>query len=454
MRFRDLQHRLMQNALTLYRTKDLGRGIGKGFWAILDRGLFATSNFVLMVLLARWLTPQDYGAFIIAYTILWLLGTVHNGLLAEPMLVFGSGKYKDQLSEYLGVLLYGHVGFAALGSLLFLAAGLGFKLASLDTLFSSFLGLALASPFILYQWLMRQACYVELKPRLAAWGGTLYMVLMLFGAYVLYQYYWLSGVMVFGLMGFASLAVGLWLAVRLHVSLPPLAGNELIREVLARHWNYGRWAAPTRTLMWARDNIYYLALPIWLGLESTAALRAMMNLIMPAMQLCDALSILLLPLLVQARGGTEFKQLTRLTLALFTLSAALFWVLLGLFHHPLVSWLYGGRYSEYSYLLWLLGFLVLSYGLLSVLGAVLRALERPSQVFWAYALSTIVALTAGLGLMAAWGVVGAVVGLLASSIVTVVSLAWLFLSTPILAPIALGNEAEDTDKASHLRNEP
>lgn len=409
----------MQNASAPYGTKDLARWFGKGFWAVVDRGLFATSNFVVMVLLARWLTSQDYGALVIAYTILILLGAIHNGLLSEPMLVFGPGRYKDHLSEYLGVLLYGHVGFTSLCSLVFLAAGLSFKLASLDTLSSAFLGLAFASPFILYQWLMRQACYVQLKPWLAAWAGALYMVLILCGIYILYQYYWLSGVMVFGLMGFASLVAGLWLLVRLRVSLPRLTGNVFIREVLVRHWTYGRWAAPTRALMWARDNVYYFALPIWGGLESTAALRAMLNLIMPAMQLYDALSILLLPSLVRARAGAEFKKFTRLALVLFASSAGLFWLLLGLFHYPLVTWLYGGRYSEYSYLLWLLGLLVLTYGLLSVLGAVLRALERPSQVFWAYVLSATVALTAGLGLLVAWGVVGAVVGLLVSSIVAV-----------------------------------
>lgn len=420
--------KLVRSALAIYRERNYSQWLGKGFWAVVDRGLFATSNFVLTVLLARWLTPQDYGAFVVAYTVLWLLGTVHNGLLAEPMLVFGSGKYKDRFSEYLGVLLYGHVGLTALGSFLLLFAALSFKLASLDTLFSAFLGLAFAGPFILYQWLMRQACYVQFKPRLAAWGGTLYMFLMLCGAFVLYQYYWLSGAAVFGLMGFASLAASLWLVFRLRVSLPSLAANRFVREAFTSHWDYGRWAAPTRALTWIPENVYYLALPLWGGLESTAALRAMMNLIVPATHLYDALSILLLPLLVRTRGGAGFKQLTCLALALFALGAALFWLFLGLFHQPLVTLLYGGRYSEYSYLLWLLGFLPLSFGMLSVLGAALRALEHPERVFSAYALSAAVALTVGLGFLYVWGIVGAVAGFLISSVVSIGALAWLLFS--------------------------
>jgi Na+-driven multidrug efflux pump len=53
----------------------------------------------------------------------------------------------------------------------------------------------------------------------------------------------------------------------------------------------------------------------------------------------------------------------------------------------------------------------------NVLGAALRAFERPDRVFWAYLCTTVVALTLGFGFIAAWGVVGAVVGYLLSTAV-------------------------------------
>lgn len=407
--------------------------------------MFAASNFVLTVLLARWLTPQDFGAFVVVYAVFWFLGTIHNGLLIEPMLVFGSGKYRDRLSEYLGVLSYGHLGFTALGSLLFLLASLSFELMGSEALSLAFLGLALASPLILYQWLMRQACYIQLKPRSAALAGALYMVLMLLGAYAIYQRDWLSGITVFGLMGFSSLVAGFWLTVSLRVSLPSPVNSEFAREALTSHWSYGRWAAPTRMLTWVPDNVYYLVLPLWGGLESTAALRALMNLIVPATHFYDALSVLLLPLLVQARGGAKFKQLTRLALVLFASGAALLWLLLGLFHYPLVTWLYGGQYAEYSYLLWLLGFLPFFFGMLSVLGAALRALERPEHVFVAYALSAVMTLTLGLGLLYTWGIVGAAAGFLISSVITAVTLTWLLFST---RPTSNAESADRETRAS------
>lgn len=391
------------------------RWLGRGFWAVADQGLFAASNFVLSVLLARWLAPQDYGAFAVAYAVFWFLGTFHTALLSEPMLIFGPGKYKDLLPEYLGVLLYMHLGFASLVSLPLLTASLAFGLFGSKALSLAMLGLGLSGPFILFQWLMRRACYTHLKPHLAASGGALYMVLMLIGAYVLYQHGWLSAAMAFGLMGFASLAAGLWLVTRLGVRRPQTTNSGLVREVFRSHRGYGWWAVPSSMLAWVPANVSYLLLPVWGGLEAGAAMRALMNLITPIIQGTIALSVFLLPILVQAREDESFGRFVRFALAVFVSGSVVYWVLLGLFHRPLVGWLYAGEYGEYADLLWFLGLLPLLIGVESVFGTALRALEQPNRMFWAYVLSAIVALTVGLWLLFYWGLAGAVGGVLISS---------------------------------------
>ena len=407
---------LSQSILALYGAQGLGRWLGRGFWAVMDQGLFATSNFVLNLFLARWLTPQDYGAFTVAFAVFLFFGTFHTALLSEPMLVFGPGKYRGRLSEYLDVVLYAHLGFAALGGLMLLLASLGFGLSGSRVFALALLGLALAGPFILFLWLMRQACYVRLEPHLAASGGVLYLALMLAGIYTLDQREWLSPVSALGVMGFSSLAAGLWLAGRLHIGRPPLVSHRLFREALRAHWGYGRWAAATEALTWIAANVYYLVLPAWGGLEATAALKALWNLTMPILHANAALSALLVPTLARARRDGRFGHLVRLALALFAAGSALYWVLLGLFHHQLITWVYGGQYREYENLLWLLGFLPLISVAVKVLGAALRALERPDRLFWAFLLSIGVTLTLGFACMAAWGVVGVGVGYVLSDV--------------------------------------
>lgn len=417
-------HWLIQKLGAAGGRRDLTRWLGKGFWAVTDQGLFTASNFLVSILLARWLTPQGYGAFAVAYAVFWLVGVLHNALLTEPMLIFGADKHKDRLSKYLGVLLYGHFGFGASCSLLLLMGGLVAAFSGSHSLYLAFLGLAGAAPLMLLQILMRRACYVSFKPHLAALGGALYMVFMLSGAYLLYQAGWLSALTAFGLMGLSGLAAGLFLAAILRVGLPSFGDGALIRGSLRDHWGYGRWSVGTRTMVWVTQSSYFVLLPVWGGLEASAALRALMNLIMPVLQTYAALSVLLLPTLVRLRGRPGFVRLTRLSFALFVSGSTLYWLVLGLFHRPLIDWMYGGRYTEYTDIIWLLALAPIIFGVAEVQSTILRALEKVNLVFWASLVSTVVALTAGLGAVYAMGVFGAAVWLLLAGVANVLAMWW------------------------------
>jgi O-antigen/teichoic acid export membrane protein len=387
----------------------------KGFWAVSDQGLFATSNFVLNVLLARWLSPHDYGVFSVAFALLSLVAAVQTATLTEPMLVFGSGKYKGRLSDYLGILVYGNLGLSALGSLVLLLVSLGLALLGSSSLSLVLLALALAGPFILLLWLMRRGCYVRLEPHLAALGGASYMVLMLIGAYALYWLEWLSPVSALGVMGISSLTVSLWLATLLRVQWRRrLWGSGLVRDSLEDHWRWGRWSVATQASAWVPSNIYFLILPVWGGLEVTAAFKALMNLLMPMFQGIAALTSLLLPMLVRVKEQPRFGARVFFALIPLVLAPTLYWVLLGAFHSPLVSWLYGGQYTGYANLIWLLGLAPIAAAVRGVLGQALKALERPDWLFWATIVSAVVAVTLGTGCMYLWGIFGAGMGLLIS----------------------------------------
>lgn len=408
--------------------RDLTRLLGRGSWAVADQGLFTASNFALNILLARWLAPQDYGAFAVAYAVFSLVGVVHNALLSEPMLIFGADRYKARLSEYVGFLLYGHVGFSVLSGGLLLLGGLVVGFSGSQALSWALLGLAGTSPFMLFQVLMRQSCYVRFKPQLAATSGALYMILMLPGAYLLYQAGWLSALTSFGLMGLCGLVTGLFLVAILRVSLPSLKDETLVQPTLQAHWSYGRWSVGTRAMAWITGSSYFVLLPIWGGLEATAALRALMNLIMPVLQVYAALSVLLLPTLVQARGAAGFGRTTRLNFVLFISGSTLYWMVLGLLHRPLIDWIYDGRYTGYAWLIWILALVPIIAGVAEVQSTVLRALERVDLVFWASVVSTVVALTVGLGALFVLGLSGVLVWLLLSWMAAVVTMWWFMLT--------------------------
>src|SRR5213078_3636379 len=102
---------------------DTARWAGRGALAVADQALFAGSHFILNILLARWLTPTDYGAFALAYSIFLLAVAFHGALLLEPMVIFGSGRYIKARRSYLGFVILGHVVVTGPAAMLMVGAG-------------------------------------------------------------------------------------------------------------------------------------------------------------------------------------------------------------------------------------------------------------------------------------------------------------------------------------------
>lgn len=401
--------------------------IQKGGFAILDQGLFAGTNFLANVLLARWLEPAEYGAFAVAYSAFVCLGTFHTAVLTEPMLIFGAGKYAGNFPQYMRLLLRGHWSVTGLMALLVGLVALLCWWGSVGALAQVLAALALALPCILFQWLVRRAFYVRFEPQWAALGGLLYLALMLLGIYGLHWNHGLSPASALVTMGCASLVVGLALTVILRSQ--GLAGTPqpALATVLADHWQYGKWASVTTTALWVSREISYPLLPIWAGLEGTAVVRALMNLAMPLLHANGAITILLIPRCVaafQAEGKKGLNRSLWLAFLFLAAGAVLYWGVLFVCRHTVLLWLYGDRYSAYTDVLLLAGLLPLTEAAVSVLSAALRAVERPDTIFWCHLVALGVALTGGLWLLAVYGVTGAIAGRLAASLAAALVLMW------------------------------
>ena len=114
--------------------------------------------------------------------------TAYHGLLTEPMMVFGSGRFRDRLSSYFAVLAVFHCCISAIIAAGLACAGLALMSWASTASGSSMLGYALATPVILLLWLFRRRLLCSSRPpRLAADASTIYMVGMLVIMYALYR---------------------------------------------------------------------------------------------------------------------------------------------------------------------------------------------------------------------------------------------------------------------------
>ena len=398
--------------------------VRKGSLAITDQTLFSGANFVVSILLARWLSPADYGAYSLAFAVFLLFAALHAAILTEPMMVFGAGKYAASFPPYLRILLGGHLGLMA--PLTALLLGASFILS--PQVGRAFRGLLLASAAILLFWLVRRVFYVLLQPHWGVVSGALYCILLLGGIGAVKYAGRLSTLTAFVAMGAAGLIASAIMLVRFIPHWRSETGRPRLREVAADHWRYGRWAMATAVIGWFPGHVYYALLPAYLGLEGAGGLRALMNFVMPVLQAISALTMLLLPMLVRDRDSGGPRKMNRtmlLFLGLFCAGAVVYLTALWIFRDYVFQIFYAGKYSQYAgWPLFLTGLLPLGTCASAVLGDGLRALEKPDAIFWCYAGSVIGAVAVGIPLSATMGVSGALLGLIASSAITIVLMAF------------------------------
>ena len=406
----------------------------KGFLAVLDQALFAGTNFGVNILLARWISPADYGAFAVAFSVLLLVGAVHTASVTEPMMVFGPGKYSSGFQSYLKFLLRGHfVMMLPAAALLAFAGGVAIHLGAAQV-GDALVGAGAASPFILLFWLARRALYVRLHPGWSVVGSTLYLAVTLSTVLALRRAGCLSPATALVGMGCGALAVGVFLLALLRRGADARPGGPSPRDVAIEHWRYGRWSLATVVANWVPDNIYYLILPAWLGLGDAGSLRALLNLALPVLHTISAFSMLLMPTLVldlRTGGRAKMNGTMRSYLVLLFTGSLVYLLVLLKWNAVLLRVLYGDKYAAFNLpTVFLVGLLPFCVAATVIVGNALRALEKPDKIFWCYVAATGTAIIPGIPLALGLGVSGAVCGLFLSSATTSIVMFWLYRKLP------------------------
>jgi O-antigen/teichoic acid export membrane protein len=404
----------------------------RGGASILQQGLFAGSHFAMNVLLARWMTPASYGAFALAYSFFVLMLSLYMALFCEPLLVYGAGRYEGLFSAYIRILLRGHFLLLLPVSLLLVLIAPLIGRFYTHEFQVAFVSLAAVGPFLPLVWLFRAVYYARLNPYAGTVAGACYFVLLLLSMWALRVFGILSPATALGAVGVSSFLVCAGCIYDIHKGEQTQSGlpEGMNARVLSDHWRYGRWAAFTAIATWIPANIYYALLPARFGLEGTAMLRAMMNLMYPLLHSFLALLMLLIPILVRQRerSGLQFSKRTTLQLiALYIPVGVLFLFFVTVFRAPILRLLYAGRYNSVS--MWVVlcvATLPITTGVIGLLGSALRSFERPHLAFFGYLPSTITALAVGVPLAIRYGVSGAASGLILSDLSAIVALSICF----------------------------
>ena len=399
----------------------------KGFMAVTDQGLISGSNFVLSILLARYLSATQYGTYAVAYSTFVLLSLIHQALVLEPMTVLGPSVYRDSPRKYLSLLTWMQLAFSGV---VMVSLGLfGMKsstLADPAQLKLAFIGMGVASPFVLLFWYARRAYYLHLLPGQAVVGAITYSVFLAAGVGFLYYLRLISAFSTFLAMGAAALVTSILLLLRLRSITTPSAAPAHITpgQVAIHHWRYGGWALVSMIFFWVPWNLFYSLVTRFSGLEGTGTLKALLNLALPMTATYGAFSMLFLPYTARlgAEGGWKAARREAWKIAgLFTLGSGAYWLLVCVFRIQLVHLLYGRQYSEIVPLVPVVAVSSILSGAAMGPTIAIKAMRSPATVAGVYFGATLVSLFVGIPACWAWGYRGAVLAILLSSVTTCVA---------------------------------
>src|SRR5690348_5940364 len=122
--------------------------------AVADQGLITSSKFLVALVLARQVSPAEYGAYAVAFEVFLLLAAVYLAFILEPLSIFGASTYKHCMPNYLGKMLRIQIWVTVVTLTLVGGAAMAIYLEhGSHSLAFALAGVAVASPCVLLFWI-------------------------------------------------------------------------------------------------------------------------------------------------------------------------------------------------------------------------------------------------------------------------------------------------------------
>jgi O-antigen/teichoic acid export membrane protein len=381
----------------------------KVLFSFIDQGMFSGANFIINILLARWLQPEGYGAYAFGFSVFLFISGIQSAVVLEPMAIFGSTRHDQNQANYFSLLI-----ICQFILTLILGVVLGLLTLFVDKqLQPALLGVAISCPFILLIWLVRQACYVQTRTSLAMQASIAYAIVLIIGSFVFKTMNLLSPFSVYLLMSFSSVIAIIIPSRSLGIHLVNLQINKgILKDLAYECWKYGKWILLASIASWIATSIYVPLITVFSGLSQAAAFRSMQNLTLPLQQLLSALYLILLPYIARqklANGKGYLRKTTNQVLLLFSGIVLAYSAVIIMFSHEIIKILYGN--SFYQSFIWLIPCLsaVTFITIFSqVFSLSLRVMQKPDAILWAKIGAALMVVTAGIFAIRQLGLIGVI----------------------------------------------
>jgi len=388
-----------------------GQGARQGYLAAVDQGVISLSNFVATIILARNVDPTQLGVYGVGFVVLRLVRAVQDGLIVQPMNVFGAGMDMEEFKPYATSTSLYQIGLAIASALVVAVCGwvlieLGNDTAG-PTLFILWL------PFLWWQMqeYTRRMLYTRGMVINAVVESVIANAVRLGIMIYLVNQGNLTGISALEAIAWGSLVAlvpGLWFT--RHFWTRKLLN---LGTTWRQNWNFGRWLLGGTLTNWIAVEFYPILTAGLISFAAAGAYRAIQNLVAPIHTLLRAIDTFLTPRaanLYEKNGRAALTQTMRSIYLATGIPVLGILVIAILFREQLLVLLYGDTYVAYSNGVILMA---LYYALLYAywpLQSIFKASKHSRPIFIANILAIISMFTFGIWAISNWDVYGTIAG--------------------------------------------
>lgn len=388
---------------------------------LLDQVLVSGSNFVLGILLARYLGIEGYGQFALLWLIVLFFSSLQLAYIVSPMLTLGAKKSKIILDRYLSTMVTLQLTFTVfliIGLYIFLNIAIFFDekwdIGNLKFYLMTTTLFFLLQDFIRRYFIIKTQYLKLLIIDSIAYLGQLSMIIYLVNTKALeLENVFLVISLVFGF----SFIIG-------YSQIKKATTTSIHKKLLfLKNWHFSKWLVYSAVLQWGSGNFFILAAGAILGSWSVGVIRVMQN----TMGIFHVLFISLENILpinfskIYKKDGyssliSYFKLQLKYGFIIFSILASLIY----LFSSEIIGFIYGDEYIEYSYLL--VGFiLIYMFIYITMLQRyLLRTLEMTKVIFTSYIFTTAFAFLSSYPLIEYFKLDGVLIGMFIMQLIIMV----------------------------------
>jgi O-antigen/teichoic acid export membrane protein len=396
------------------------QSLQQGAGVVFDQGLYSLTNFATGVLLARSLMKEEYGIYVLALSLIISIMGIQRAVITVPYTVYSQKHREGEFNTYTGsvfihqiILLIIAVAFSLLFSqYFFLREGAAHNAVFILITF------ALAATGVLLRDFVRSYLLAQLAVRQSVIMGVSVNIIQLLILATLYVKDRLTIHNAFLIIGGCSVLPSLYFFLK--NSQIRVKATQILND-FRTNLKLGKWILGSTIISTLASQAYPWLLVFFADKSSVAILGVSLSLANILGPLIQGMHTFLLPKMVKGKQEEGVKSVFRTTHKAMIILASLFgiWLICGiLFGRSLLELIYTDKYSDYSIVLILLIINSLIAGISIPLNTALETLERADISFKSLSSGFAVTILLSPLLIYSYGIYGASIGILFSTIVS------------------------------------